>query len=152
MNVIKVKPWGAGQGAYVLINASDFNPERHAVYDPEREAAEARAKAEAEAKALAEAERAEQERLAAQRVAEADAERAEQEKREAAARAEADAAAKANADKLADGKPADSDEGSDEAGGKLGIAEIREALTAKGIQFDPKAKKADLRALLDAAH
>lgn len=35
--------------------------------------------------------------------------------------------------------------------GKVSIAEIRNALTAKGIEFDPKAKKADLQALLEKA-
>ncbi|AMR77675.1 hypothetical protein [Cupriavidus nantongensis] len=44
-------------------------------------------------------------------------------------------------------KPADTN-----GDGKLGIEEIRIALTAKGINFDPKAKKADLQALLDAAN
>lgn len=34
--------------------------------------------------------------------------------------------------------------------GKMPIAEIRAALTAKGIAFDPKASKVDLAALLDA--
>ncbi len=34
---------------------------------------------------------------------------------------------------------------------KLGIAELREALKAKGIDFPEDAKKADLQALLDAA-
>lgn len=33
----------------------------------------------------------------------------------------------------------------------LGIAELRDTLTARGIEFDPAAKKADLQALLDAA-
>jgi hypothetical protein len=32
----------------------------------------------------------------------------------------------------------------------LGIAELRDTLTARGIEFDPTAKKADLQALLDA--
>lgn len=32
----------------------------------------------------------------------------------------------------------------------LTVAELREALTAKGIEFDHGAKKADLQALLDA--
>lgn len=32
--------------------------------------------------------------------------------------------------------------------GKLTVEEIRATLTAKGIEFDPKAKKADLLALL----
>lgn len=31
------------------------------------------------------------------------------------------------------------------------IGELRDALTARGIAFDPKAKKPDLQALLDAA-
>jgi len=34
---------------------------------------------------------------------------------------------------------------------KLGIAELREALTAKGIAFPEGAKKAELQALFDAA-
>lgn len=29
MNTIKVKPWGEGQGDYVLINKEDFNPDFH---------------------------------------------------------------------------------------------------------------------------
>lgn len=36
-------------------------------------------------------------------------------------------------------------------GEKLGVADIRAKLTELGIEFDPKAKKADLQALLDAA-
>ncbi|MCA3183914.1 MAG: hypothetical protein INH12_30105 [Cupriavidus sp.] len=35
---------------------------------------------------------------------------------------------------------------------KLGIAELRAALTEKGIEFDADAKKADLQKLLDAAN
>lgn len=35
--------------------------------------------------------------------------------------------------------------------GKVSIAEIRNALTAKGIEFDPKTKKAELQALLEQA-
>ncbi|MDV7209910.1 HeH/LEM domain-containing protein [Azotobacter beijerinckii] len=43
-------------------------------------------------------------------------------------------------------------QGADTCGdGKLSIAEIRDALTAKDIEFDPKAKKADLLALLEQA-
>lgn len=34
---------------------------------------------------------------------------------------------------------------------KLGVAELRGKLIELGIEFDPKAKKADLQALLDAA-
>jgi len=29
METIKVKPWGEGQGDYVVINAEDFDPEHH---------------------------------------------------------------------------------------------------------------------------
>ena len=75
MNTIKVKPWGEGQGDFVLINAEDFDPELHVRLD----------------------------------------------------------AADTNGD------------------GKVSIAEIRNALTAKGIEFDPKAKKAELQALLEQA-
>lgn len=75
MNTIKVKPWGEGQGDFVLINAEDFDPELHMRLD----------------------------------------------------------AADTNGD------------------GKVSIAEIRNALTAKGIEFDPKAKKAELLALLEQA-
>ena len=135
METIKVKPWGKGQGDHVLINAADFDPSKHTRHDPEREAAEAKAAAE-----RAESERQEQARRDAA-AAEANAARAAVE-REAAARAEA---AKAN-----DAKPDEGDD-KDDGDGKMGIAAIREALTAKGITFDPKAKKADLRALLDAA-
>lgn len=34
---------------------------------------------------------------------------------------------------------------------EMTVAEIKEALTAKGIEFAPTAKKADLKALLDSA-
>ena len=37
------------------------------------------------------------------------------------------------------------------ADGKMPIAKLREVLTAKGIEFDPKAKKPDLQTLLDQA-
>ena len=39
----------------------------------------------------------------------------------------------------------------DPAPAKVTIASMRDALTAKGIAFEPDAKKADLQALLDAA-
>jgi hypothetical protein len=43
-------------------------------------------------------------------------------------------------------------QGADTGGdGRLSIGEIREALTAKGIDFDPKAKKPELLALLEKA-
>lgn len=46
-------------------------------------------------------------------------------------------------------KPEGDDE-DDDKGGAMKISDIRAALTAKGVEFDPKAKKADLRALLEA--
>lgn len=73
MKLIKVKPWGEGQGDFVHINEEDFNQDFHELLD-------------------------------------------EAEKVKAP-----------------------------------GIDEIRAALTAKGIEFDPKAKKADLQKLLDEA-
>lgn len=42
-----------------------------------------------------------------------------------------------------------SEEAAGNVEGKQSIADIRAALTAKGVEFDPKAKKADLMALLD---
>lgn len=33
MDVIKVKPWGQGQGDHVLINAADFDPSVHVLID-----------------------------------------------------------------------------------------------------------------------
>lgn len=39
MDTIKVKPWGKDQGDYVVINAEDFNPEKHEKYvEPAKEA------------------------------------------------------------------------------------------------------------------
>lgn len=73
MKLIKVKPWGEGQGDFVSINEEDFNPDFHELLD-------------------------------------------EAEKTKAP-----------------------------------GIDEIRAALAAKGVEFDPKAKKADLQKLLDEA-
>lgn len=31
---VKVKPWGQGQGAFVEINAADFDPAIHSPFDP----------------------------------------------------------------------------------------------------------------------
>ena len=80
---IKVKPWGQGQGDFVVINEADFDPALH-------------------------------ERLDA-------------------------------ADKPA---PSRSDADGD---GKVTAAELKAALTEKGIAFKTNASKADLQALLDAA-
>ena len=33
METMKVKPWGKGQGDYVLINADDFDPTKHEKLD-----------------------------------------------------------------------------------------------------------------------
>jgi hypothetical protein len=33
VDTIKVKPWGKDQGDYVVINASDFDPEKHELLD-----------------------------------------------------------------------------------------------------------------------
>lgn len=41
-------------------------------------------------------------------------------------------------------------EETEDGGKKLTVAELRAALTERGIDFDPAAKKADLQALLDA--
>lgn len=32
IETIKVKPWGEGQGDFVLINADDFDPEKHQLF------------------------------------------------------------------------------------------------------------------------
>lgn len=37
VTTIKVKPWGAGQGEFVEINESDFDPTVHTLYEPEAE-------------------------------------------------------------------------------------------------------------------
>jgi hypothetical protein len=39
MHTLKVKPWGQGQGDYVIINAQDFDPSIHAVLDAQDQAA-----------------------------------------------------------------------------------------------------------------
>lgn len=63
-----------------------------------------------------------------------------------------------SAAKYVSAAPADSsvvtsaeESGDGDAPKALTIAEMRDALTAKAIVFDPAAKKADLQALLDAA-
>lgn len=40
-NTIKVKPWGDGQGDFVLINESDFDAAAHQLHDAEEAAAPA---------------------------------------------------------------------------------------------------------------
>lgn len=75
METINVKPWGKGQGDFVVINKADFDPKFHQLLDAE----------------------------------------------------ELEGAKKAT------------------------VAELREALTAKGIDIPEGAKKAELQALLDGA-
>lgn len=36
MPVIKVKPWGEGQGEFVLIEEEDFNEEVHVLHESEK--------------------------------------------------------------------------------------------------------------------
>lgn len=48
MDVLKVKPWGEGQGDHVLINAEDFNPEVHELFDAPAEKAKPGRKPKAE--------------------------------------------------------------------------------------------------------
>lgn len=38
MDIMKVKPWGQGQGDYVLLNVSDFDPAFHVPMDAEEAA------------------------------------------------------------------------------------------------------------------
>ncbi|MGZ3465103.1 MAG: hypothetical protein ACXU9Q_16450 [Gemmatimonadaceae bacterium] len=37
MQTMKVKPWADGQGDHVVINKSDFDPEKHESLEPEVE-------------------------------------------------------------------------------------------------------------------
>lgn len=83
LKIMKVKPWGQGQGDHVLINESDFDPSFHVPFD------------------------------AAEKPA-------------------------------GDGGDASKDPQA------MTAAQLKEALTAKGIAFKGNASKADLQALLDA--
>jgi hypothetical protein len=51
MNTIKVKPWGKGQGDYVIINADDFDPSKHEKFDAPLSADEILQQAKPKAKA-----------------------------------------------------------------------------------------------------
>ena len=35
METMKVKPWGKGQGDFVIINKCDFDPEKHEEFEAE---------------------------------------------------------------------------------------------------------------------
>lgn len=37
LKVIKVKPWGEEQGDFVLINETDFDPDKHEHYEEEKQ-------------------------------------------------------------------------------------------------------------------
>ena len=39
MGILKVKPWGKGQGDHVLINAEDFDPKFHKKFVAKKKAA-----------------------------------------------------------------------------------------------------------------
>lgn len=41
MDVIKVKPWGKGQGDFVEINKEDFDEDKHTVYGESKQDSEA---------------------------------------------------------------------------------------------------------------
>lgn len=43
---MKVKPWGEGQGDFVLIDAADFDPDKHQPHDETGPEKKARKKAE----------------------------------------------------------------------------------------------------------
>ena len=49
MDLLKVQPWGKGQGDYVEINAEDFDPKRHKKYE-EKTAAKSKPTAKKESK------------------------------------------------------------------------------------------------------
>ena len=54
MKKIKVKPWGEGQGDFVLINEEDFDSEVHELYGEKKLSAKEKKAAEAAAKLLEE--------------------------------------------------------------------------------------------------
>lgn len=89
---IKVKPWGQGQGDFVLINEDEFNPDFHEHLDAANKPAKPGAQ---------------------------------------------------------DGGKPDADADGD---GKVTAAELKAALTEKGIAFKGNASKAELQGLLDAAN
>jgi hypothetical protein len=157
MTTIKIKSTDvASQGEFVIIDLLAFDSASHEPFDDEARAALAGAVASGEVvptasellsarDALLARERevaAAEERVAAQAAAnELEAQRLRD---EAAAQA---AANELEAQRLRDEAAAQAAA----AQKKPGIADLRDALTAKGIAFDPAASKADLQALLDAA-
>lgn len=40
IETINVKPWGQGQGDFVVINKADFDPELHEAFEPDSQQAE----------------------------------------------------------------------------------------------------------------
>jgi len=121
---------------FFVINEADFDPALHTAYDPQKEAAEQ--------------EEAERQRLEAEAQIEreqAEARAAKEEADRVAAEALATERRSLDAESAAQGKTDDDDSDA----GVMKVAELRAALTAKGIAFDPAAKKPALRALLEAS-
>lgn len=159
MNTIKIKPTDeASQGPFVIIARADFNPDIHEALDPAdlanadeqpcaltaKDLDDARLEIDSKYRTLESGEallNAVRERL--------DAQAADQEvERQRLATLASDLEfERARLAELA-AKPAE--QGAD-AAKPLTVAELREELTARAIEFDPAAKKADLQALLDAA-
>lgn len=44
MEILKVMPWGKDQGDHVLIDAKDFDPQKHTIYQPPAPAEEEKPK------------------------------------------------------------------------------------------------------------
>jgi len=135
---IKSEPTDDNPEGFVVINLADFNADLHEAVEPvdlENLPVE-------QPRALTSQDvdnaRAELERMHANIVAEQtrlDAQAGEQEAERA---------------RLAEVAAKLAEQGAETAK-SLTVAELRDALTAKSIPFDPAAKKADLQALLDAA-
>jgi len=146
MTTIKIKSaHPASQGDFVLINHTDFNPDQHEPFDDEARAALSAAAGEREP-TMAELQAARDEILARRAELDADEQRLRAWSDELAAEAERlrqqAALQAAEAQRLAEAAKVDP---------ALTVAQLRDALTAKGIAFDPTAKQADLQAQLDAA-
>jgi hypothetical protein len=144
METIRIKSTDeASQGSFVIIARGDFNPELHEAVDPgdldQLLAEQPRVLTTVDLEeARAELSRRHEELLAMR----ADLDTRHEGLNAQAAEQEAErvrlAELAAKLAEQAEAKP-------------LGIADLRAELTARGIAFDPDAKKPDLKALLDAA-
>jgi hypothetical protein len=130
---------------FVLINHTDFNHDQHEPFDDEARAVLAGAISDREP-TKAELLAARDEIISHRAALDAEQDRLRAWSDELAAEAERlhqqAALQAAEAQRLAEAGKTDS---------ALTVAQLRDALTAKGIAFDATAKKADLQALLDAA-